>query len=61
MSDKKPVKKKKVPLGKPLQLSDADLDRLSQVTPFDIEVAKIAWKRNVPKKYKNLLDAKVKN
>jgi protein-tyrosine-phosphatase len=54
------VKKKGVPLGKPLQLTDADLDRLSVITPMDIEEAKIAWRRNVPKKYKNLLDAEVK-
>lgn len=61
MADKKkPVKKKNVPLGKPLQLTDADLDRLSVVTPADIEKAKIAWRKNVPKKYKNLLDAEVK-
>jgi hypothetical protein len=62
MADKKieVVKKKGVPLGKPLQLTDADLDRLSVITPMDIEEAKIAWRRNVPKKYKNLLDAEVK-
>ena len=54
------VKKKGVPLGKPLQLTDADLDRLSVITPMDIEEAKLAWRRNVPKKYKNLLDAEVK-
>jgi len=62
MADKKieVVKKKGVPLGKPLQLTDADIDRLSVITPMDIEEAKIAWRRNVPKKYKNLLDAEVK-
>lgn len=62
MADKKfeVVKKKGVPLGKPLQLTDADLDRLSVITPMDIEEAKLAWRRNVPKKYKNLLDAEVK-
>ena len=58
--DKKKVeKKKRVPLGKPLKLTDADLDRLSQVTPSDIEAAKIRWRQNAPKKYKNLLDAEV--
>lgn len=53
------VKKKGVPLGKPLQLTEADLDRLSVITPMDIEEAKIAW-RNMPNEYKNLLDAEVK-
>lgn len=57
---KKPANKKIVPLGKPLQLTDADLDRLAEVTPADIEQSKAAWRRNVPDKYKNLLDATVK-
>ena len=56
----KPVKKQVVPMGQPLKLTDADLDRLSVVTPADIEAAKVEWRRNVPKKYKNLLDAEVK-
>ncbi len=63
MADKGNVVKIKpvvVPLGKPLEWTDADLDRLSVVTPGDIENAKVAWRRNAPKKYKNLLDAQVK-
>lgn len=59
MADKKQSKKKKtVPLGKPLALSPADLDRLSVVTTADIEASKAAWRRNTPRKFKNLLDAK---
>lgn len=55
---KKDEKKKAVPLGTLSVLTDDDLDRLSQVTPFDIEKAKIKWRERAPKKYKNLLDAK---
>lgn len=44
---KKP--KKTVALGKPLQLSDEDLERLSEITPEDIENAKAAVNRASPK------------
>ncbi len=61
MADKKNevVKKKKVDPGQFPIRTDADLDRLSVITPMDIEEAKLAWRRNVPEKYKNLLDAEV--
>lgn len=54
--DDKP--KPKVPLGKPLPLTDEDLDRLSQVTPEDIEKAKSFWNEAASPKYKELLNAK---
>jgi hypothetical protein len=54
--DDKP--KPKVPLGKPLPLTDEDLDKLSQVTPEDIEKAKSFWQENASAKYKDLLNAK---
>lgn len=38
----------KVPLGKPLPLSDADLDELSKVTPEDIDKARRLWKEANP-------------
>lgn len=48
---------KSVPLGKPLQLTDEQLDELSQVTPTDIEKAKAFWRNNAPTEFKSLLDA----
>jgi hypothetical protein len=47
----------KIPLGKPLPLSDADLDALAVVTPDDIEAAKRLWRESVPDEFKDLLDA----
>lgn len=52
-----PPNKKTVPLGKPLHLSDKDLDELSQVTPLDIEKAKALWRSSVDPEYRTLLDA----
>jgi len=49
--------KKRVPLGKPLQLTDEQLDQLSIVTPEDIEKAKAFWRNNAPAEFKTLLDA----
>ena len=49
--------KKKVPLGKPLKLTDKQLDQLAEVTPTDIEKAKVAWRAAVPDEFKTLLDA----
>lgn len=50
--------KPQVPLGKPLHLNDEDLDRLSEVTPEDIERLKEELKKISPK-LSALLDAKV--
>ncbi len=49
--------KKRVPLGKPIQHSDQELDELSQITPADIEAAKVFWRKHAPAKTKKLLDA----
>jgi hypothetical protein len=49
--------KKRVPLGKPLQLTDEQLDQLAIVTPADIEKAKVFWRNNVPAEFETLLDA----
>lgn len=47
----------KVPLGKPLELTDEELDRLSQVTPEDIRKAAALWRKaNDDNEYKYLLD-----
>ena len=48
---------KKVPLGKPLDLTDEQLDQLAEVTPTDIEKAKVSWRINAPEEFKTLLDA----
>lgn len=50
-------KKKRKPLGKPIEWTDADLDALSNITEADIIEAGQWWKQNAPKKYKNLLNA----
>lgn len=52
-----PSDKPKVPLGKPLLLTDEDLDRLSQITPEDIEKVKAEVKKISPT-LANLLNAK---
>lgn len=48
---------KKVPLGKPLRLSDQQLDQMSQVTPLDIEKAAGFWRAHVSPRFRSLLDA----
>lgn len=48
---------KPVPLGKPLELTDEQLDELSQITPADIEKAKVFWRNNAPAESATLLDA----
>lgn len=48
---------KKVPLGKPLDLTDEQLDQLAEVTPADIEKAKVFWRTHAPEKFRDLLDA----
>jgi len=49
--------KKRVPLGTPLQLTDEQLDQLSEVTPIDIAKAQAFWRVNAPAEFKTLLDA----
>jgi len=48
---------KPVPLGKPLELTDDQLDELATVTPVDIEKAKALWHNTAPKEFETLLDA----
>ena len=47
----------KIPLGKPLQLTDEELDAMAEITPEDIEKTKKLWRKVAPDKYKDLLDA----
>ncbi len=48
----------RVPLGKPLDLSDEELDDLSEISPQDIAEAQAAWRRDAPPEFRDLLDAK---
>jgi hypothetical protein len=54
---KKPAKPSKV-VGEAIDWSDADIDKLSEITPEDIASAKATYRRLAPKKAKRLLDAK---
>jgi hypothetical protein len=45
-----------VPLGKPLQLTDAELDALAVITPEDIQRAKALWSQAAPEQFKDLLN-----
>ena len=46
----------KIPLGKPLELTDADLDELAKITPEDIQKARRLWITSVDDEIKSLLD-----
>jgi len=50
---------KKVPLGKPLRLSDKQLDKLSEITDADIEKAKQLWRKYASPEFADLLDAEI--
>ena len=52
-----PLPERKKPRGKPLVWSDADLDRLAQVSEADVEAARVFWRANAPKRYRELLEA----
>jgi len=46
--------------GQPaLRRSAADMDRLSEITPDDVDAARKAWKRLAPAGFQGLIDAKV--
>lgn len=47
----------KIQLGKPLELSDEEIDLLSEITPEDIESAKRLWRKAVSPDLRDLLDA----
>lgn len=48
---------KKIPIGKPLDLTDEQLDELAEVTPADIVRAKVFWRTHAPEEFEDLLDA----
>jgi hypothetical protein len=45
--------------GEALDWDDAEIDRLAEITPEDIASAKAQFKRQAPKKIKDVLDAQV--
>lgn len=45
-----------IPMGKPLQLTDDELDQLAEVTEEDIQAARKLWIESVPDEIKGLLD-----
>jgi hypothetical protein len=44
-------------IGKALPLSESALEQLSQVTPLDIEAARLLWSQRVPLRWKRLLES----
>jgi hypothetical protein len=48
---------KRIHLGKPIQLTDEQLDQAAQVTGVDIAKSREFWRNTAPKKWKTLLDA----
>ena len=52
-----PTPEKKIPLGKPLQLTDEQLEELAQIMPADIEKARAFWRAHAPEGFEDLLDA----
>lgn len=59
MADRAPRPDRIVPLGDVPEESDEELARLAEITPEDIEDAKMAWRRDASPRYRNLLDAEV--
>lgn len=51
--------KKKVPLGKPLLLTDKQLEYAAIITEEDIEAAREFWRMFAPDKFVDLLDAEL--
>jgi hypothetical protein len=54
MSSQKP---KKIPLGRPLHLTDDQLEEMAKVTATDIEKSKQLWRNTAPPEFQDLLDA----
>ncbi len=48
----------KVRIGKPADWSAKQMEELAKVTPADMELAKLLWKKNVPGKLGKLLETK---
>lgn len=44
------------PQRRAIRWSDADIDKLSEITPQDIEESRAWWRRNADPQYRELLD-----
>jgi hypothetical protein len=53
------TKKKRKPLGQPIDWSDDDLDALAAISPVDLKTANALWERDAPAPVKALLQAQV--
>lgn len=56
----KPSRKPVTPAGRSLRWTEADTDRLSQITEEDKAAGKAFFRRTAPRKLKKLLDARPK-
>lgn len=54
----KPTPPKVKPVGQPIEWSEADIERLANVTEEDKAAAKAFWRRTAPRKLKRIVDAK---
>lgn len=52
-----PVDQPQKPFGRAIEWSDEDLNRLAEVTNFDIDASRLFWMAYAPPPYKSLLDA----
>lgn len=50
---------KRVPLGEPIDWTDADIEQMSQVSQADVKHALALWRNDAPAGFKDLLDAEV--
>jgi hypothetical protein len=49
--------KRRVPLGKALRTGPEVLDRITTISPEDVDAAHVAWDKWLPSRYRGLLDA----
>lgn len=53
-----PSPKPVIPVGDPIPWTEADIERLSNVTEEDKAAGKAFWRRQAPRKLKGIVDAK---
>lgn len=51
----------RVPLGKAIIWSPTEIERMCTVTPTDVKLARLWWRKHAPTKYRRLLDAAALN
>lgn len=52
-------KELKAKLGEPLDFTDEELEKMSEINPHDLKVAVKLWENAAPGPFKKLLEAKV--